>query len=136
MKKPEHIVGKAVASTSAAGPRDFSGKWKNQLESEMVIVQSGTKITGKYTSKVSSGGSPTPPMDLVGFVNDDLISFSVSWPPKQAVTAWVGQMIEEAAGNPKIFTMWQMTVGIPDDDEDDGLWKTIAAGTDTFSRMP
>jgi hypothetical protein len=58
-------------------PFDFSGRWTNELKSTMDLVVTGTKISGKYVSAVSSDGGPTPPFDITGSVADDLISFTV-----------------------------------------------------------
>lgn len=125
----EKALAKSKA-TSTAAP-DFRGIWKNQYGSKMDLKVSGQTITGTYESPVSSTGS-TVTGDLVGFINGDLISFSVNW-PTAAITSWVGQAINDN-GYDVIATLWHMTVNISDAQEPTGMWQSVYSGTDRFHR--
>ena len=127
--KHEKLLQKARKSSSATV--DFSGRWRNQYGSKMVLKVAAGNVTGSYESAVSGEGSPvTGP--LCGFVNGDLISFTVNW-PSAAITAWVGQLVNDN-GNDVIATLWQMTVNIPDAQEPTGMWQSVFAGADRFHR--
>ena len=121
----------AKTKTVAGAAFDFNGAWKNQYGSRMELRVSGKALAGTYESTVSSSGT-TIRGDLSGFINGDLIAFSVNW-PTAAITSWVGQVIRDS-GNDVIATLWQMTVNIPDSDEPTGLWQSVYAGADRFSR--
>ncbi|MDP2330378.1 MAG: avidin/streptavidin family protein [Reyranella sp.] len=124
---------KALAKTEAiAGAAfDFNGTWMNQYGSRMELKVSGQTLAGIYESAVSSSGSAIKGQ-LSGFINGDLITFSVNW-PTAAITSWVGQVIKDG-GNDVIATLWQMAANVPDADEPTGLWQSIHAGTDRFCR--
>lgn len=107
---------------------NFAGTWKNELGSQMTLIQSGDSLTGEYESAVSSGGGTTIG-DLSGFVDGDLIAFLVHWRDFEAITSWVGQL-EPGATTETIKTLWQMTKQVPSGDE----WASINAGSDTFTR--
>ena len=113
-------------------PIDFSGHWVNELESYMDLTITGTTIKGKYVSAVSNSGAPLPPVDLVGTISEDLISFTVNW--GRAITAWTGHGVYNDDGDPQILTLWQMVIGIADETNPKQQWKTLQAGSDTFSR--
>ena len=113
-----------VAGTGAA--TDFSGTWKNELESTMTLTQRGDRLEGSYESKVSSTGGTTTG-DLLGFVDGDLVSFLVHWRDFQAITAWVGQVDSDGV---TIRTLWQMTKQVDAGSE----WASINAGCDAFER--
>ncbi|MGT2505645.1 avidin/streptavidin family protein [Cupriavidus basilensis] len=122
---------KALArSMSGTGEKvDFSGTWKNELNSEVTIVQGpGNAINGKYKSAVSDDGRQATG-DLQGYIDGDLISFVVHWNDFQAITAWVGQLAPPS-GIDTIHTLWQMTKQVAVGDE----WASINAGSDTFWR--
>src|SRR4051794_19174349 len=100
-----HALGRAAPGTGASV--DFSGTWKNELHSQMTLVQTGDTLSGEYQSAVSGGGSSTTGA-LQGYVDGDLISFIVHWNDFQAITAWVGQL-DPNAPEETIATLWQMT---------------------------
>lgn len=122
----ENALGRALAGTG--GATNFAGTWINELGSEVVLVQTGYALSGTYESAVSTGGTKTTG-DLVGYVDGDLISFSVHWRDFQAITAWVGQL-DPKAPKDTINTLWQMTKQVAAGDE----WASINAGADTFTR--
>jgi hypothetical protein len=63
---------------------DFAGRWVNELGSEVVVSQTADHLSGTYESAVSTGGTKTTG-DLTGFVDGDLISFTVHWRDYQAI---------------------------------------------------
>jgi len=123
---------KRTAKTNPAAPAvNFTGKWHNQLTSTVDISVQGSSVTGDYESAVSGTGT-TIKGKLVGYVNGDLIAFTVNW-PTAAITAWVGQLTVEN-GVDTIKTLWQMTKNVEDANEATGLWASINAGADNFVR--
>ena len=114
---------------------NFSGIWRNQLGSEMNLIISGNDVSGKYTTTVSAtatGGKLTG--TISGTINGDIIAFIVNWSPIGSITTWVGQMRDDDTGNPRIDTLWHLAREVPDDEEPTGLWASILAGADTFTR--
>ena len=107
----------------------FSGTWRNELGSTMMLNVDGDRVQGTYESPVSTGGGPARG-DLVGFANADHISFVVNW-PTGALTAWVGQLRSEN-GREVIQTLWHMVRG--DADVGSGEWQAVLSGTDHFHR--
>jgi|HubBroStandDraft_4_1064222.scaffolds.fasta_scaffold00210_7 hypothetical protein len=119
---------------SVRGPVfDFSGQWKNELGSQMVLMVShdGT-VNGQYKSAVSGAGGETPWMDLSGTTGADLICFAVNW-DDVAITSWVGHGVAGDDG-PEILTLWQLVQNVPDIENPEVQWKTIMAGADNFFR--
>jgi hypothetical protein len=94
----------------------------------MVIVQTGSSLSGEYESAVSESGGTTVG-DLSGYADGDLIAFVVHWRDFQAITTWLGQL-EPGASVDTIKTLWQMTKQVSSGSE----WSSINAGSDTFTR--
>jgi hypothetical protein len=109
---------------------DFAGRWVNELGSEVVVSQTADHLSGTYESAVSTGGTKTTG-DLTGFVDGDLISFTVHWRDYQAITTWVGQLVPSTPSD-TIKTMWQMVKQVDAGEE----WSAINAGSDIFIRTP
>jgi Avidin family len=126
----DQVLKSAAAAASTA--IDFSGIWYNELGSQADFVIQGSDISGTYTSAVSGSGSPISGI-VTGFINGDLIAFSVLW-PTAAITSWVGQL-NDNSGNEVIQTLWQMTVNVPELEEPTQLWASINAGADNFTRI-
>jgi hypothetical protein len=112
---------------------DFAGVWRNELNSEMELTVAGTSVTGKYRTGV---GLPTPAeeFDLVGFISDDQISFTVNFGRYGSLTSWVGQQTRES-GTGIIKTLWLLSRNVADDDEPTKLWGSVLAGADDFRRI-
>src|SRR5690606_18245859 len=98
---------------------DFTGRWSNQHNSVLVLKQIGSRITGKFDSGVSDGG--TLEVDVVGWARGDRISFTAQYAKFGTVVAWVGQVIDEP-GHPKIVTKWLHEMDIEDNLEPSELW--------------
>lgn len=122
-----------AAKTAGAPTVDFSGRWNNQLNSEMDLTITGQKVSGRYKSIVSSSGASVEG-DIAGYVDRDLIAFVVNWDTTASLTAWTGQMVNEG-GQVSIPTLWHLVMDIADGpQEDEGLWQSTVAGADTFVR--
>ena len=127
----QETVLRNVGAASAGASINFDGIWRNQLGSTAEFTVQGGAVSGLYTSAVSTGGGSIQG-PISGFINGDLIAWTVNW-PKSAITAWVGQLTIEG-GTETIKTLWQMTTNVPDAEEPTGLWHSVYAGTDTFTR--
>lgn len=118
--------------TDAAKDPDFSGKWRNQLGSEMEIaVQPDHRITGVFRSGVGAV-DPQREFPLVGFQSGDVMTFCVSF-ERFGLAAWVGQHTT-AGGVEQIVTMWHLAENVPEELERAWLWSGVKAGSDTFVR--
>jgi len=120
-----------LAIGSAKSVASFSGRWANQMGSTMDLSVAGTDVIGTYTSLNSSGGGPITG-SLKGVTAGDLISFTVLW-PGGSITAWVGQMVDEATA-PRIKTLWHLVTEVEDAHEPTKLWMSVLAGADEFHR--
>jgi len=129
----DHEKALALAPAAAAAAQiDFTGTWKNELGSEMTLVQNGSVLTGKYESAVSGGGGKILG-DLSGWGSGRLISFSVNW-PSDAITAWVGHLVTEN-GSDAMETLWQMATRMPDPTDPNELWESVLSGADRFTKV-
>jgi hypothetical protein len=122
----EKALARAIAGTGDTV--DFSGIWKNELQSTVTLEQEDGVLSGTYESAVSSDHKQTKG-ELQGYVDGTLISFVVHWCEFQAITAWVGQLDPKTG---QINTLWQMTKQVDAGDE----WASINAGADYFTRVP
>jgi hypothetical protein len=110
----------------------FSGKWRNQLGSEMELsVTPEGRVAGQFRSAVGTA-SHAHSYPLVGFAESDLISFCVSF-GGHGVAAWVGQHTVRQ-GRERIATMWHLEQDIPNEQEARWLWSGVRAGSDVFTR--
>lgn len=121
------------ANAAAPAPINFSGKWRNQLRSEMELSVSAEKVTGKYRTGV---GLPQPAeeFNLIGFGSGDLLAFVVDFGKYGSLTAWAGQHTFDDAGVGQIRTMWHLAKNVKDEDEPTQLWGGVLAGADVFFR--
>ncbi|MCA7001459.1 MULTISPECIES: avidin/streptavidin family protein [Dickeya] len=118
----------AIAKVGSGLVVDFSGNWKNELGSTVILQQNNNTLSGTYVSAVSNSGTSTIG-DLVGYVDGDLIAFVVHWRDFQAITSWVGQLAPGSSPD-TIKTLWQMTSQVNPGNE----WASINAGADDFVR--
>jgi Avidin family len=130
MKHAESVLVKQRLSAPSS-QIDFSGQWKNELGSSMVLSIEGSQVTGTYLSAVSAGDGPVE-APLYGSVTGDLISFSVNW--GNSITSWVGHGIRENDQD-GIVTLWHLVAAIPDETNPQSQWKTVYAGADSFTRI-
>jgi hypothetical protein len=134
MKESMSIEATFLASRSGASAKvDFSGHWMNQRGSciELAIDDRG-RVSGRFRTAVGVP-SPEETFPLCGFVEGDLIAFSVSFGVHESVTAWAGQHTI-VDGRERIETLWHLARNIPDEDEPRALWSAVLSGADTFER--
>lgn len=123
----------AMKKAAGASAPDFNGIWQNELSSQMELSVVGVHLTGVYRTGV---GLPTPAeeFELVGFVADDMISFSVDFGKYGSLTSWVGQYTEES-GVGILKSMWLLSRNVPDVDEPGKLWGSVLTGYNNFSKV-
>ena len=72
---------------------------------------------------------------ITGYISGDIIAFSVLWPAAAgSIMSWVGQIVDDKGGE-ILKTLWHLVINIPDDKEPEGLWTSIYAGADEFTRV-
>ncbi|XP_061170048.1 streptavidin-like [Saccostrea echinata] len=112
----------------------LSGKWRNQLQSEMVITCKDGTISGKYTSAVGQASKEYELMGRYTQVNDKdyMVGWSVAWKNQyqdaKSVTSWTG-VFYGAEG--VIRTQWILSSF----EDPDDFWETFITNQDTFSRI-
>jgi Avidin family len=71
--------------------------------------------------------------DIVGFVDDDIISLVVKWRGVSAMTSWVGQIVTQNKKD-SLSTLWHLISNTPEEQEEDLAWAAILTGADIFHR--
>ncbi len=112
---------------------DFSGRWINELGSEMTLTIDKGVVQGKYRTGVGEAPEEEA-FDLCGFATDDLIVFCVNFGSYGSLTAWAGQHAVED-GQEQIMTLWHMARNAVDGHDIKHLWSTMLTGADTFKRV-
>ncbi|WP_371396818.1 avidin/streptavidin family protein [Fretibacter rubidus] len=120
----------ADTPTEQSAPAIIDGLWENDRGSQVRFTALDGELSGVYKTNV---GQPdkSQSFPLRGFVQGDQVSFTVNFKGYSSMTAWVGQMSEDAGG-PYIQTLWHLTRDIDDANEADDLWGSITAGASTF----
>jgi Avidin family len=123
----------ARLGAKALAALDLRGDWVNELGSKMSIVKvSKGIISGSYESAVSDDGTSVKGR-LAGGVAGDTVGFIVNWQPAfDSVTSWSGKVLVAGDGSHHIFTLWQLSRGVPDESD---WWQSFLAGSDTFWRL-
>lgn len=112
-----------VASTCKVS----SGTWKNELGSTATLaIQGNGSVTGTYVNGApSSCAGPGQRFPLVGFCNNNAITFTVNWGSAcNSLTAWSG-----VYNGSNIKTLWNLVTGGP------AQWNSTYAGSDTFVKQ-
>jgi hypothetical protein len=114
------------------------GTWYNELGSILVIsnVRRGV-LSGSYETAVSSSGCAQGTFNVVGVTDTDSgghnVGFAISWNNQNSqcasVTAWSGQLLSDANGNPYITAFWLLTV----ESTQANSWSATHVGQDTFT---
>lgn len=128
------VTGLCLAACQTAHAHPLNGVWVNEAGSSVeIFVGEDGAVTGHYQTEL---GSPDPDshFPLTGWVQGDVIAFSVSFTGYGSITSWSGQLSKDAKGQ-YIRTLWHYTKDIPDEDESEDLWRTINAGAATFRPM-
>lgn len=111
----------------------FDGTWINDRGSVVVLDQTGERLSGHYQTALGQPNkSATFP--LTGWVQGDVISFTVNFKGYGSITAWNGQMSEDDNGD-YIRTLWHLSRNVEDKDEDDDMWSSVIAGASEFRRV-
>jgi hypothetical protein len=127
----KHENALALAPTRTGGSAPFEGRWRNELNSEMVLRIKHNAVSGHYTSYVSSQHKKVRG-PISGFVNGYTIAFVVTW-PTASITAWVGQFVREKHRD-VIETLWQLTSEVENPGDAKELWNSVNSGADRFIR--
>ncbi|NNC37031.1 MAG: avidin [Acidimicrobiales bacterium] len=112
---------------------DFNGAWNNDMGSQAVFTVTDGEVRGTYNTNVGEPekGQSFP---LIGFVQDDQITFTVNFKGFGSMTAWVGQLTFDAESEPYIRTLWHLTKDVEDTKESDDIWGSIRTGASEFRR--
>lgn len=117
-------------------PCAVEGQWVNDRGSavifECAVTGGAGRLSGHYNTNVGAPdkGQRFP---LTGWVNEDNVSFTVSFKGYGSITAWVGQ-IEVVNGHSQLKTLWHLSRNIPDENEADDMWQSVTAGASVFTR--
>jgi hypothetical protein len=112
---------------------DFTGTWKNQLDSTLELKVTGGIITGRFELGVGDDGS-TLWIQISGRVLDDLITFNAVYERYGTVISWVGQHTEQS-GVGKIKTHWIHATNVTDNQAQEWMWFSNIIGSDIFTRV-
>ena len=127
-----------AASTKKAASRTseaiFSGLWQSERGSRMDLTVTGNTVQGRFVTAV---GAPRrdQAFNLTGFVNGDLISFSVDFEQYRTLTAWTGQHAPDGKGDVALRTNYLTVLDLDEDYEADLQWGNARTGTDVFRRV-
>lgn len=109
---------------------EFSGSWVNDRGSVVHLFPSNGLVNGFYQTNL---GQPdmSQRFPLTGFIQGDLITFTVNFDGYGSMTSRAGQLSEDQHG-PFFRTLWHLTRDIADEMEDANLWRSITAGASNF----
>lgn len=112
----------------------FAGVWQNERGSIVGFTRTKDILSGYYQTQL---GQPdkSQKFPLTGFVQGDLITFTVNFTGYGSMTSWSGQLSKDERGD-YIRTLWHLTRDIEDGQEDTDLWRSITAGASQFRRLP
>ena len=129
-----HGIAAASAVPSTHQYPDFSGSWINDRGSVVHLHPSQGLLSGVYQTNLGQPdkGQKFP---LTGFIQGDLIAFTVNFTGYGSMTSWAGQLSEDPNG-PYIRTLWHLTRDIEDPMEEANLWRSITAGASDFRPLP
>ncbi|NXX10546.1 AVID protein, partial [Podargus strigoides] len=115
----------------------LTGKWKNDLDSNMTIrnVTDKGEFSGIYYTAVTAGGSSPKESPLVGYQHlseEPTFGFTVNWTFSDSITVFTGQcFIDE--GKEVLKTMWLLRAHADNITSD---WKATLVGINVFTRLP
>jgi hypothetical protein len=125
--------GMPLARTPGMHSNDISGTWHNEHGSEITLeaLPDGL-LAGRFVTAIGFGKNESFP--VTGFIAMNMVVFSASFGKYGSLTSWVGHIV--ADGEPRLETLWQMTVEIPRSKRADNMWKGIWSGSNEFRRGP
>lgn len=123
-----------VSLTSPAAANELDGVWVNEAGSavELKVGEEG-RLSGLYRTELGQPDADEV-FPLTGWTQGDVLAFSVKFTGFGSITSWSGQVSEDEGGE-FIRTLWHYSKDIPDDEEAEGLWRTINSGAATFRRV-
>ena len=125
--------GKDLSRKAPTGPDiDFSGRWKNELGSEMMLNVKNGEVRGTYRTAVGEAPEEES-FDLCGFAKGDLLVFCVNFGAYGSLAAWAGQHAIDN-GKEEILALWHLARNPRDGHEPKNLWSTMLTGANTFTR--
>ncbi len=114
-------------------PFNFTGIWRNEQNSEMTIhTDEKGNLSGSYASAAESGVRSTHA--LTGFVNGDLIGFTVDFGRGHMVCCWTGHAVSEF-GSESIVTQWNLVKRLDGEDFALETWGATHCGSNIFKRI-
>lgn len=114
-------------------PVDFTGTWRNQLNSRLELQALNGVLTGRFESGVGDDGQ-TIWVPITGRYLDDVMAFITVYERYQTIVSWVGQHTE-GDGRGMIKTHWIHATNIPDQQEEAWMWFSNRIGSDIFTRV-
>ncbi|MGB3455483.1 MAG: avidin/streptavidin family protein [Litorimonas sp.] len=130
-RRPTLFVSALLMACQTAQAHELDGTWVNEAGSavEIAVAEDG-RLSGVYRTELGAPDAQEG-FALTGWVQGDVVAFSVSFTGFGSITSWSGQMSEDEDG---LFlrTLWHYTKDIPDADEAEDLWRTVNAGFAVF----
>jgi hypothetical protein len=122
-----------IFDVEASEPIDFNGLWWSGRCAQINLSQAGSRLSGKYSPKVSSSDDQS--LELTGYIAGiDLIAFVVSLGSDGPIVTWAGQHTVQN-GEQIIIMKWHMTVDVPDENEtEDTILAAVWTGADMFKK--
>ena len=112
---------------------DVSGRWRNDVGSEIDLRHEGGVLRGAYRTAVGrpdeSEGFP-----IAGVVNDDMLAMTVDFGEHGSVGAWTGRVVD-GEGGVALHTLWHLVRNRSDDGEPLPPWSSTLAGAAVFRRV-
>ncbi len=113
------------------GGQDFEGVWQNEAGSVVTLqVDEDGGVSGHYQTELGNPDNITR-FPLTGFMQGDVLAFSVNFEGFGSITTWSGQMSEDDRGR-FIRTMWLYSRDVAEEDEAEELWRSVVNGSATF----
>jgi hypothetical protein len=111
----------------------FLGVWQNDRGSIVRFTSTKNILSGYYRTQL---GQPdkSQKFPLTGFVQGDIITFTVNFTGYGSMTSWTGQLTDDEKGD-YIRTLWHLTRDVEDDQEETDLWRSITTGASKFRRL-
>ncbi|XP_055356411.1 avidin-like [Paramacrobiotus metropolitanus] len=131
----------ALVADKPASCDDISGKWYNQLNSEVEFRHgNGFQLHGTYGSYVNTaqthGNSSSADATrgrLIGFIKDTALGFTVVWDTSSTMTSYTGNCyVDHERGTVQIRAAWHLV------ERQDSLadsWKGVRSGQAVFTRQ-
>ncbi|POI19465.1 hypothetical protein CIB84_016789 [Bambusicola thoracicus] len=127
-----------VAPSLSARKCSLSGKWANDLGSNMTIedVNENGEFYGTYDTAVADYPQNIKESPLLGFrqnrARKPTFGFTVRWKFSESTTVFVGQCFTDRSGKEVLKTTWLQRFPIENTDDD---WKATRASSNFYTRL-